>query len=107
MMCEKTTGPTLTIGGDHKFRNPTVLAYYYQRLADVPWLEYLEDDEWPPDGPEWFLDHSQERSFNPPREIEAGEDQRHRFELIQLYPYAGLSGWHWAVYRNKNRPPVP
>ena len=49
------------------------------------------------DGP-----HENER-LAPPLQIEVGDEQEFRYELVRHYPYAGLSGWHWAVYRNKNR----
>ena len=32
------------------------------------------------------------------------DDQGHTYELARLFPFAGLSGFHWGLYHNTNRP---
>jgi len=31
----------------------------------------------------------------------------HRYELVQTYPHAGLSGWTWLLYRRADLTPAP
>jgi len=109
LMAEQTAGPTLTIGSDHDFRNGLVIAFYQlhmpdlfdARLPNTRRLIYLPQNRWPPEGPEWFLRHSQEPDIHPKPTITDGTGNH--YDLIGIYPYAGLSGWNWILYHNRNR----
>jgi hypothetical protein len=91
-------GGVVEIGSDHDFRNGMVVGFYSRFLPPSPRIVYLQQSEWPADGPEWLLLHSQDRAFRPaPRLGDRGE---HQYLLANVYPYAELSGWTWAVYHN-------
>lgn len=100
-MLEHSSDRDLTVGSDHDFRNSLVLRYYFPRCRGNRRLVYYSQGNWPQGGPEWFLIHSQEPQFTP-RETLADE-LGNAYHLQAVFPYAGLSGWHWAVYRNGNR----
>lgn len=93
-----TPGDTLTVGSDHDFRNGLVLHFYYQRSGSDKRLTYYRRNQWPAGGPQWVLTHSFARDFSPAPTLH--DDAGNRYRLEAVYPYAGLSGWHWALYRN-------
>jgi hypothetical protein len=99
---EQTSGKEIRIGSDFDFRNRMVLLFYSQFLADPRRLHYYAQNQWPSRGPEWLLVHNLDRRFQPTPELT--DPVGRRFRLVQFYPYAGLSGWCWAVYHNE-RPP--
>ena len=101
MLTHASDGP-LTVGSDHDFRNGLVLEYYFLRSGSPRRLAYFAQGQWPQAGPEWVLLHSQEPSFSPPESFR--DELGNAYGLQAVFPYAGLSGCHWAVYRNGNRP---
>jgi len=101
-MLEHGTDEQLTVGSDHDFRNGLVLEYYFLRSGSPRRLAYFSQGHWPSVGPEWVLWHSQEPTFSPPQTFR--DESGQTYSLQAVFPYAGLSGWHWAVYRNRNRP---
>jgi hypothetical protein len=94
----ESPGSQITIGSDHPFRHPLVLEYYRRRLAPDREFHYSPPEPWPPAGPQWVLIQSFEPDFHPAPTLT--DPQGHEFELVQVYPYAGLSGWNLALYRN-------
>ena len=113
LMAERTAGPTVTVGSDHDFRNGLVIAFYrihMPEFSDSPGpntkrLLYVPLNRWPQNGPEWFLRHSQEPGVHPKQTITDGADNH--YDLIRVFPYAGLSGWNWMLYHNRNRSMFP
>lgn len=95
----ETRGPEITVSSDHDFRNGMLLAFYSARIPDLKPLRYISRNEWPAAGPEWVLLHDQSADYHPPSEFEGPNHRRYR--LVRVFPYAGLSGWHWAVYRRE------
>ncbi|HEX8942483.1 MAG TPA: hypothetical protein VF785_05040 [Gemmatimonadaceae bacterium] len=91
-------GGGVAIGSDHDFRNGMVVGFYSQFLPPSPRIVHLQQGEWPADGPEWLLLHSQDRDFRPAPRL--GDRGGHQYLLANVYPYAELSGWTWAVYHN-------
>ena len=51
-------------------------------------------------GPEWVVRHSKEVDYQAPDT--AADHQGNTYRLVRQFPYAGLSGWHLAVYHNNN-----
>jgi hypothetical protein len=96
-MLARTSGDELTVGSDHDFRNSLVLHYYYRRSGSEKRLVYYPRDEWPATGPEWVLTQNPEPQFSPPKVLRDPSGNAYRLEAV--FPYAGLSGWHWAVYQ--------
>lgn len=97
-LAEHTRGPDILVGSDHDFRNRMVLLYYSQYLPKGKRLLYFNQNQWPTGGPEWLFTHSQEADFVPQKEIVLATGGT--FTLEKHYSYKGLSGWHWALYRN-------
>ncbi len=97
-MLEHASDNELTVGSDHDFRNGLVLQYYFQRSGSHRRLAYYSLGQWPQAGPEWVLIHSQEANFEPRETLR--DEAGNAYVLQAFFPYAGLSGWHWAVYRN-------
>jgi hypothetical protein len=88
---------TITLGSDHDFRNTMVLDYYYRRLANPKPLAYFPSNQWPPEGPEWVIIHSFQQPAVPQAVIQTATG--HRYRLVKVFPYYGLSGWNWILYR--------
>jgi len=96
-MLERDPEPELTVGSDHDFRNSMLLAFHARALPAGRSLAYLAKDAWPADGPRWLIVHSLAQDYAPaPSYVWAG---RVEYELARHFPYAGVSGWHWALYR--------
>lgn len=100
-MLQHASDTDLTVGSDHDFRNGLVLQYYFLRSGSPRPLVYYSLGQWPQAGPEWVLLHSQETTFSPRETLQ--DESGNAYWLQAVFPYAGLSGWHWAVYRNGNR----
>lgn len=87
---------TITYSSDHEFRNRAVFDYYYLRLPRPRPFEYYPADQWPSAGPEWVILHSFQYPAQAEPEFSAGG---HRYQLAKVFPYYGLSGWNWIIYR--------
>jgi hypothetical protein len=101
-MLDQTFSERVFVASDHDFRNKTVLAFYFARVGDGGRASYYDFGKWPPEGPEWIVFHAFTQEYSPDKSI--NDDQGHTYELARVFPYAGLSGFHWALYHNTNRP---
>jgi hypothetical protein len=99
MMEQQTIGPQITVGSDHDYRNGSVLDFYRLQLPLSKDMIYFQTDGWPENGPEWVVLHSKEAGYRAP---DAAVRHGNTYRLVRQFPYAGLSGWHWAVYQNQN-----
>jgi uncharacterized membrane protein len=87
----------LTVGSDYDFRNSMVLGYYARFVPKDRSLAYVREREWPPEGPRWLIMHSLDAHYEPPASyVFAG---RVEYTLARHFPFSGVSGWHWALYR--------
>jgi hypothetical protein len=93
----------VTFGGDHDFRIPFVLNFYWNETAPGRASEYFGRGLWPSDGLDWII--RQKESFEPP--VPPGDAFKDSFgnsyELARVFPTAPLSGLHWFVYHNRAR----
>ena len=96
-MAAHTRGPQLVVGLDHEFRTGIVLRFY---ARSVPEKEILvaTDESWPAEGPEWFVAHRPENPDHVAAQVADRFGNAYRLEAA--YPFAGLSGFHWALYRS-------
>jgi hypothetical protein len=90
--------PRVVIASDHDFRNQIVLEYYFWRVGAADRWSYVESGRWPLEGPEWILLHDFNQDSSPPESIRIPPG--YAFQREQIYPYFGLSGCNWALYRN-------
>jgi hypothetical protein len=96
-MAAETQGPYVLVGSDHDYRNKMLLLFFSKYLPAGKRLIYFDAGSWPAAGPEWFVVHSQESDFRPSEKISFRNGSTYR--LARYFPYYGLSGWHWAIYR--------
>ena len=100
-MLGRSSDDKLTVGSDHDFRNAMVLRYVPAAGGPSRKLVYHELGRVARQGPEWIVLHSQQLRPVPPPAVR--DDYGNEYRLERVFPFAGLSGWHWAVYRNENR----
>lgn len=93
----ESTSNEITLGSDHDFRNPMVLNYYHQRLANPKRVVYFRNGQWPSGGVDWVILHSFQQPPNPLPELQ--DANGNRYQLVKLFPYSGLSGWNWMLYQ--------
>lgn len=96
-MLQQSGSGVLLVGSDHDFRNTMVLSFNQQFFNER--IVYYEAQKWPPQGPEWFIRHLIERDI--PLEPELSPRPGLKYQLQRIVPYAGLSGWDWAIYRRE------
>jgi hypothetical protein len=90
-------GPVASVGSDHDFRNATVIGRYVRDLPGVNRFRYLQAGEWTSSAPRWVLLHHFEGDPAPDPVVLGPTGTR--YDLARVFPYAGLSGWDWYVYR--------
>jgi hypothetical protein len=92
------TGPRrIVLGSDNDFRTTMILSYYARRLRHPGGIYYVARPDWSTTPPEWFIAQTQDFEKHPAAAgVLAGGAQ---YVLVDEYPYAGLSGWRWFVYR--------
>jgi len=93
-MAEHTQRPVETIGGDHDFRIRFVLQFYVKGAI------YYPHDSWPQGGPEWFIAHKESFTDPAPPAMQFIDGAGDRYEFVQSFPTAPLSGLHWYIYHN-------
>jgi hypothetical protein len=100
-IADRTPGSSVTIGGDHDFRIGMVLRYYLPGEMGSKDAKYVEQDAWPPTGPQWVIGHAE--SFAPPRPpVDRFSDPAgNQYDLVEVFRTAPLSGLHWFVFRNR------
>jgi hypothetical protein len=86
----------VSVAGDHDFRNQLVLFFYAERTPGKP-LVYHEQGTWSSPAPEWYLAHRQDGDPRPAEALVSVHGDAYR--LVRVFPYGGLSGWDWFVYR--------
>lgn len=98
-MARDTAGAAVTVAGDHDFRDPMMLRFYAPYVAGAKTFRYVKSEDWGRgEIPEWYLRHD----FVPdPRAAPIALTFRDgsAYGLVDVYPYSGLSGWTWALYR--------
>jgi hypothetical protein len=101
-MARDTPGPEITVSSDHDARNEMMLDFYAASLPPGKRLVYVPSPERARHLPDWFLLHTFEtdRRAAP---IAVTIEGATRYELTDVYPYGGLSGWTWMLYRRPTK----
>lgn len=89
-----------TVGSDFDFRNKALLDFYGRYHKDAKRLTYIEksyDSAIPTD---FFIVHNLHPGHRPRQVLELKSG---RYQLMQQYRFAGLSGWNWYLYQYENR----
>lgn len=90
----------ITVGSDNEFRNPMLVYYYAARLPGGKRISCRSLVAAPAAPPDWFIRH--DFAAAPRAEAEFSGAQGERYRLAGEFPYAGLSGWHWQLYRRSD-----
>ncbi|MDA0833473.1 MAG: glycosyltransferase family 39 protein [Planctomycetota bacterium] len=84
------------IAFDNDFRHRLVVAFYQNRIVKLQSMDFVEPQRaW--SNPEWLLTHGFDRDWQPVDSITPTGGTR--YDLVRVFPYAGLSGWSLGVYR--------
>ena len=104
MQCigENTAGKTMTIGGDHDFRNQVVLWYYSRWMPRGKNLLYIEHKDLDKSPPQWLLKIIYEQDPEPPKILKRISGPE--YGLVKIFPYSGYSGWAWGLYEIASPP---
>lgn len=95
-MLERSASHAVAIGGFNDFRNPLVLQDQARRLGAAERVTYVDLTRDPAATPEWILVIDGHAAPDGPATFErAGRT----YALARVFPYAGLSGWSWLLYR--------
>lgn len=103
-MLEADATGRVRYGSDHVYRNGTLVEFYAAAIPNDTRFEYVDKLEWESAGPPaWYLRHE----FAPVPETNRFRllKQRYLYRFVEDYPYYGLSGWHWFVYRYERELP--
>ncbi len=74
-----------------------LLPYYARYLPNDRHIDYHLQSAMTEAPPEWVILQSQAARYTPPRTITDARKQR--YVLSGVFPFAGLSGCHWALYQ--------
>jgi hypothetical protein len=90
-------GSVVTLGSDNDFRNGVVVGHFYPPFAGTRRLRYVRIGEWTDFAPSWVLVHH--FAEDPPPDAAVLGPTGRWYDLVRIFPYAGLSGWDWYLYR--------
>jgi hypothetical protein len=101
-MAEHTSGPLVTVAGDHPWRNGLLTDFYADRDRQAyaesgKQLAYFDMTQYPEQGTEWFLRHT--FGGEPPAPDSFPDLFGNQFELVQVFSPGSISGWTWWLYR--------
>jgi hypothetical protein len=95
-MSLRTHGEEIVLLVDHPLRHPLMIERYGPQATTKPIRLSLPTEETARDA-EWILAHSFDFNLKPAGAINFPTGDH--FGLVEVYPYAGLSGWNLALYR--------
>jgi len=95
-MASHTAGDTVSYASDHPFRNRVIVDYYAARSHQEKTFRQADEFD-PTDPPLWYLRQDTVTESSPPERVKAPDGTR--YALAAQFPYSGLSGWRWALYR--------
>lgn len=95
---------TVTFGGDHDLRIMYVLRFYLKFMMQDKATHYYGRRMWPIDGLDWFICHQDSSERPRPPGARYRDDHGNEYDLVGVYPSAPLSGVHWFIFHNHDRP---
>jgi hypothetical protein len=96
-MAADSTGEVVTVSSDHDFRNGTMLEFYGMYMPSNKRLQYVPAQRRQAQPPDWFIRHDFDPNPRPAAVLAVPETGVYR--LVEIYPYSGLAGWAWILYR--------
>jgi hypothetical protein len=95
-----STQAEVRVGGDNDFQDQLLFDFYLPRVPGGSRLRYVGQARWGEAPPDWFIVLSQDVAYRPPREIAV--HGLGRCQLAGEYPFSGISGWSWFVFRRES-----
>jgi hypothetical protein len=96
-MVERTNRPVITVLSDHPLRTEMVLEFYKFFVPPVQQLVIYDGTaqrpQWTHGPPMWVIVHKNRRGEPP--------DQFQGYVFEREFPYYGLSGYSWYLYRRR------
>jgi hypothetical protein len=99
-IADHSTSQTVTVGGDHDFRIPTVLKFYADETMGGKLVQYYLREAWPRQGPEWVICHKESLDDPAPIGTLFTDGPGNRYALMKTFPTAPVSGLHWYLFQN-------
>ncbi|MCP4001833.1 MAG: hypothetical protein GY727_13070 [Gammaproteobacteria bacterium] len=95
---------SFTVGSDFDFRHKALIDFYTQYRSDAKLLMYVENAHTATPPTEFFITH--DRHATPSTKQYLRLKNNGTYEIVGIYPYSGLSGWNWYIYKRtqKNLP---
>jgi hypothetical protein len=87
----------ISIASDHDVRNSLMIAFYSPPAAGPKQIKYLANGQPGADRADWYFFNSQDPSERPSPTVRFTRGAS--YGLFREYPYEGISGWSWFVYR--------
>lgn len=86
----------ITVAGDHLFRDQMIISYFGPRECQSKALHYIQAGKPSASAAEFLVRQSQDTGFVPPTNVKLDGQS---YILSGSFPYSGLSGWSWFIYR--------
>jgi len=100
-MANTTAGNVITVGSDHDFRNKVILSFYSRFLQGGKAIQYINQESWHSEPPEWLIVHSLDESVEPEPWVETSTNRTYR--LVKAEKFSGNSGFSWFLYHDSDR----
>jgi hypothetical protein len=97
-MAAETPGDEIAVASDHDKRNGMMVEFYGPLLGPPKKFVYVPQDRYRERTPDWYLIHSFDATRATAPIGVTIKDVGH-YALVDVYPYSGLSGWTWMLYR--------
>jgi hypothetical protein len=100
-MENSTAAGVITVGSDNDFRNKMVLPFYARFLQGGKTVQYIDQESWGSQPPEWLILHSLDESAAPEPWIETPSGRP--YWLVKTEYFSGNSGFSWFLYHDRNK----
>ncbi len=85
------------VTSDHDARNKVLVEFFARRDPLCSGVKYLQLSEAGSGRAGWLIRHSQAPLREQPEQFMHTPTKTYRY--VAVFPYAGVSGWHWFLYR--------
>ena len=103
-IADESPGPDITLAGDHDFRTAFVAYFCADQDASAfrdrgKRLAYIDRKDYPPQGTEWYLQHTFEGVAAKPDDWT--DPFGNEYRLVHVFPSHSISAWTWWLYRRR------
>lgn len=98
-MENSTAASVITVGSDNDFRNKMVLSFYARFLQGGKTIQYIDQESWGSQSPEWLILHNLDASAEPDPWIDIPSGRP--YWLVKKEKFSGNSGFSWFLYHDR------